>query len=225
MGCVTIKSTDFSYRQWAPPGRFLLILSLCLGLVGCGGTDRAEIAPASMSEGVTNAVTIVSPTATPTPSALNLSLETASASLQVSSSTARVGDTLDVALHLSGVEKLYAVEVHLSLDLAAVSVIDAEPDEAGIQMEHGELLSPDFVIQNVISSTSGVGNTGVAHYAVSQMPPKKSISGTGALVTMHMEAASPGQLSIAVDSLILATVSGQAIPVEMKAREVRLPIE
>jgi hypothetical protein len=170
-------------------------------------------------------VTVVSPTSTPTQVASSPPLKTATASLQVFPPTARVGDTLDVILHLSGVEELYAVEAHLSLDPASVTVADALPNEEGLQLEHGDLLSPDFVIQNTISQTTSAETAVAAHYAISQMPPKKPVSGEGVLVTMHLEAVSPGALSMSVDSLILASISGRVIPVNVDTAKVSLPIQ
>jgi len=142
------------------------------------------------------------------------------ASLQIVPSDPRVGDALDVILELADVEELRGVEVHLSFDPSSVTPIDADPERPGIQIEHGGFLSPDFVVQNVISETEGS-----IHYAVSQMPPQEPVSGVGVLMTVHLKAASPGDLLVAVDSLILANVSEQVIPVSFKNREVKLPIE
>jgi hypothetical protein len=168
----------------------------------------------------TSNVTVVAPTVTPTLPPPTPQPKTATASLQIVPSAPRVGDALDVILKLSDVEELRGVEAHLSFDPSSVTPIDADAERPGIQIEHGGFLSPDFVVQNVISETEGS-----IHYAVSQMPPQKPVSGVGVLMTVHLKAASPGDLLVAVDSLILANVAEQAIPVTFETREVRLPIE
>lgn len=200
--------------------RLILSLSVCLGLTGCGGgkvpralpsTSRGEPAPGAM---------VVSPTATPTAVAPIPQPETATASLRIVPAEAKVGDRLDVILQLTGAEALYGVEIHLSFDPSSVIAEDADPEMAGAQSEHGTLLNPDFVVRNVISETEGV-----IHYAISQMPPSDPASGEGVVMTAHLEASAAGELSVAVESMILADASGAVIPVKLKTREARLLIE
>ena len=197
----------------------LLVLMLWLGFIGCDGTQDTEPLPSTPSE-TTVPVTIIHPTPTATAPASNPTPATATASLTISPAGVRVGDTLDVRLELSGVEDLYGVEAQLFFDSSLVAAVDADPEKVGTQLEHGSLLRPDFIIRNAISETEGV-----IHYAVAQMLPTSPVSGSGVLMRTRLEAASAGELSIIIDSLMLVNASEQEIPVNFETREVKLPIE
>jgi hypothetical protein len=204
---------------WRTLSWVLLVPMLWLGFIGCGGTHAPEALPSTPLE-TTVPVTIIHPTPTATAPASHPTPATAAASLTISPAGVRVGDTLDVRLELSGVEDLYGVEAQLFFDSSLVAAVDADPEKAGTQSEHGSFLRPDFIIRNAISETEGV-----IHYAVAQMPPTNPVSGSGVLMRTRLEAASAGELSIVIDSLMLVNASEQEIPVNFEAHEVKLLIE
>ncbi len=220
MKCGLKMDATFWRKQWGVLGRLLLSSGLCVVAIGCGRGPVPEVSPSPIPTQLPSSATVISPTVTPTKSAPVPQPNAASASLQVVPADARVGDALDVILRLSGVEALYGVEVHLTFDPSSVVAVDADPEVVGAQSEHGGFLSPDFVVRNVISQTEGV-----IYYAISQMPPRDPASGDGIVMTAHLEAAASGKLSVAVESLILASASEQSIPVTFETREAYLPIE
>ena len=219
---------DLQSKRWMTCGRLLTVLTLCIAIAACGGTedngtvDRPTDMPSLEATSVMErgAVTVVHPTATPTPPPPKPRPDAAIASLSLSPAAPRPGDRLTVQLELADVDALYGVEVHLSFEPSSVNVVDAYPEKPGLQSDHGGFLSPDFVVQNVVSETKGE-----IHYAIAQMLPRDPVSGGGVLMATYLEAASAGEFSVGIDRLTLVNDSAQEIPVTYATREIRSSIK
>jgi hypothetical protein len=115
--------------------------------------------------------------------------------------------TLDV--RVEDVAQLAGAELHLTFDSAVLEVVDADSSVEGVQIAHGDFLSPDFVVQNIVEP-----GTGRVDYAIACMPLDKAVSGGGVLARVTFRALAKGETQVAVRSALLADVQEQPISVE-----------
>ncbi len=120
------------------------------------------------------------------------------------------GDTGMLEIRIADVAQLAGAEVHLTYDPALLEIADADPEMEGVQINHGDLLSPDFVVQNV-SDKSG----GTIDYAIVCMPVDKAVSGSGVLARINFAVRAEGEAEIAIRSVLLSNMQGQPIEVEI----------
>jgi hypothetical protein len=113
------------------------------------------------------------------------------------------------ALSLENVTDLAGAEVHLSFDPDVVEVVDADPDEEGIQIAHGGFLDADFVAQNRADPS-----TGRIDYAVARMPPHEPADGSGPLAVITLRLVGSGEAVLTLQDVLLADPEGYPIPVE-----------
>jgi hypothetical protein len=128
------------------------------------------------------------------------------------------GETTQIAVNIRQVENLYGVEVHINFDADRLVVIDADPEEGGVQVMPGHFPQPDFIAQNQVDGTSGT-----LDYAVAQMPPHEAVNGDGTLFTFDVQGKAPGEADITLIQVLLATSEGE--PIETALRSSTLVIE
>ncbi|MDF1513322.1 MAG: cohesin domain-containing protein [Anaerolineae bacterium] len=170
----------------------ILAVVLCLVLVGCRQSE-----PVPPAEGTPGS----SPAAEPTPADGVLIVMT------VSAQEVKVGDTVEVDVEVLRVENLTGAEIHLQFASGLVEFEDADPDEQGLQVSHGEFVHPDFVAINQVDHAQGQ-----LSYAIAQMPPSQPVSGNGVLFTASFTALQPGDVELVITSAILADDKGVEIP-------------
>ena len=122
-----------------------------------------------------------------------------------SSGEVAVGATTAVNIRIGNVSDLYGFEVHLTFDPALLEVVDADPDKAGVQIQPGTFLSPDFVAQNVVDQAAGK-----VDFAVAQMAPSEPVSGSGVLVLVTFMGKAGGTSDINL-VVLLSDRDGRAI--------------
>jgi len=119
------------------------------------------------------------------------------------------GDVGTLDIRVENVVQLAGAEVHVIFDPALLEVVDADPSLEGIQIAHGDLLSPDFVVQNVADTA-----TGTVDYAIVCIPVDKAVSGSGVLARITFHALAEGETLVNIRSTLLADMQGQPIEVE-----------
>ena len=77
-----------------------------------------------------------------------------------------LGETKKVRIEVENVTGLFGAEVHLAFDPNLLEVVDADADTAGVQIEPGDFLSPDFMAKNNVDQASG--RTPASRFSVSQ---------------------------------------------------------
>lgn len=130
-----------------------------------------------------------------------------------------VGDSAQVVLSVTDVEDLYAVEVHLRFDSEILTVVDAGGEADAVHVADGDLLQVGFTVVNAVDNLAGS-----VDYAVTQMPPTKAASGSGELLRFAVKAKAPGVTTLQVESVILASTKGEAIPIYVDATQATLSI-
>ncbi|MCS7261062.1 MAG: LysM peptidoglycan-binding domain-containing protein [Anaerolineae bacterium] len=118
-----------------------------------------------------------------------------------------IGQTATVEIRIENVSGLYAADVELRFNPAALQVQDADPGRDGVQIQPGNFPSPDFVALN-----SADNATGVIRYALTQLPPKPPVSGSGLLATVVFRGQAAGTVDLTFSIVILANAQGQQLP-------------
>jgi hypothetical protein len=119
------------------------------------------------------------------------------------------GDAGTLEIRIENVVQLAGAEVHLTFDPALLEVVDADPSSEGVQIAHGDLLSPDFVVQNAADPANGA-----VDYAIACMRLDKAVSGNGVLARITFRALAEGETLVTISGALLADAQGQPIAVE-----------
>ena len=117
------------------------------------------------------------------------------------------GDTGTVGILVENVTDLYGFEFELTFDPAILEVVDADPDEEGVQIEAGDFLSPDWTLENTVDNDNGT-----IAYALCQMNPSPPQSGDGILATITWRGKAVGTSPIQLAHVLLAATRGVEIP-------------
>jgi LysM repeat protein len=125
---------------------------------------------------------------------------------QPASQNLQIGEAVAIEVRLEQVTNLVAADLRLQFNPGVVQVQDADPNKEGVQIGPGNFPSPDFVVLNVVTNT-----TGTILYAVLQIPPAEPVSGTGLLASITFQAVGQGESDLTM-STQLANSEGRAIP-------------
>ena len=126
--------------------------------------------------------------------------------LSPASAEVDVGDTTTVNIRIENVADLYGAEVHLSFDPALLEVEDSDEGMAGVQIQSGSFLNPDFTAQNRVDLEAGT-----IDFAISQMAPTESVSGSGVLATITFKGKAGGTSNLDFSSVLLSNQGGEEI--------------
>ncbi len=129
------------------------------------------------------------------------------------------GATVELKVVVDRVVDLFGAEAHLTFDVTRLEVVDAKPLRPGIQIGDGDLLNPDFVVRNLADNESGL-----IYYAVSHMPPRRGVDGSGVLLRIIFRARASGTAEVALRQVVLATSSGEEIPSTITQETVSLTV-
>jgi LysM repeat protein len=111
--------------------------------------------------------------------------------------------TTTVDIRIENVSDLFGAEVHLTFDPALLEGVDADAGTAGVQIQPGAFLSPDFTAQNDVDQAAGK-----IDFAISQMAPHGPVSGSGVLATITFKGKAAGTSPINFVNVILAAPGG-----------------
>jgi len=120
------------------------------------------------------------------------------------------GGTAVLEIRVEEIYQLAGAEVHLVFGPSLLEVVDADPVAEGTQIDHGDFLSPDYVVRNVADPSSGT-----IDYAIACMPLDKAVSGSGTLARVTFYVLAEGEVEVKIRSALLADVQSEPIPVEV----------
>ena len=121
-----------------------------------------------------------------------------------------LGSTVDIDIYVENVVDLYGADVRLGFDPDALQVVDADPENDGIQIAPLDtFLSPDFVVRKGLGY---VEDPDVIWYAVTQVNPSEAVSGSGPLARVTFSALRPGAFSLPITYYKLARRDSLEIP-------------
>lgn len=116
------------------------------------------------------------------------------------------GDEAVLEIKVENIEQLAGAEFHLTFDPILLEIVDQNASEKGVQIAHGDFLSPDFVAQNLIQLDKGT-----IDYAIACMPVEKAVSGSGTLARVTVRALSEGKTIVDIHRSLLSNPQGQPI--------------
>jgi hypothetical protein len=139
-----------------------------------------------------------------------LSLEPATVSLAPGKRTA-----VDLAIRdASGVN---GFEVFVHFDPAVIQVVDQDPDTPGVQVAAGDFFD---VNQGFLVANQADNEAGEVIYAFTLLAPATPRQGDGILLSFEFEAAAVGQSQVILESAILASTDGEALPFSVQDGQV-----
>jgi hypothetical protein len=129
--------------------------------------------------------------------------------LSPSLSTITRGELITVAVTLDSVENLYAADIRLRFDPALLQVVDADPDQPGVQVRYGSLLDAE---QGVVLLDTADNEKGSVVYALSLTRPALPVHGSGVLCSITFRARGSGAAPLDVARATLVSADVQRIP-------------
>jgi hypothetical protein len=123
--------------------------------------------------------------------------------------TVPVGLVVSLDLYVQDVRDLYGADLRLSFDPAAVRVVDADQNAAGVQIQPlSGFLKPDFVVRKVADNISGT-----IWYAATQVNPTLPVTGSGSLARVTLLPQATGTYSMPFTHQELVRRTGAQITV------------
>jgi hypothetical protein len=117
------------------------------------------------------------------------------------------GGTVRLYIEIQDVSNFYGHQMDVHFDPARVDALDGAPGPSGVNFALGAFISPDFVVRNNISNTTGLGQL-----ALTAVSPSLPQTGSGELAHVDLLGQTYGVFDITLDNVILSTPQGQAIP-------------
>jgi len=121
--------------------------------------------------------------------------------------------TVDILVE--NVQNLYGLEFQLAFDPNIIEVIDADPDEEGVQIKPADWWKDGFVAVNNVDNGSGR-----IDFAATLLRPALPASGNRVAATISLAARKTGVSSLSVESAILSTRNAEAISYTKQAGEI-----
>lgn len=145
---------------------WLFGLAMALVLSGCGGGQETDpTATPEPSDPFTSPIVTFGETPTPPPA--DESAYPPSVYLNPSTTTVGVGETATLEIWAEGAATMESIRLELSFYQDVIDVVDANPDQDGVQIGTGALVEPAQVATNEVT----VGDTGRIVYEVRRDGP------------------------------------------------------
>jgi hypothetical protein len=116
---------------------------------------------------------------------------------------------------IENVQALYGLEFQLAFDPDIIEVIDANPDEKGVQIQPAYWLKGSFVAVNQVDNGSGR-----IDFAATLLRPALPVSGNLAMASISFVARNTGSSAISIQSAILSTRNADVIPYTKQAGKI-----
>lgn len=117
-------------------------------------------------------------------------------------------DTIvEIPVEINDVNALYAIDFQMTFDPTILQVIDADPDNTGIQIAQATFLEAGMVLINDADNSMGT-----IRFITSQINPSEAKSGSGILFVIHFTGISEGTSALTITNLQLSDREGIEIP-------------
>ncbi len=113
---------------------------------------------------------------------------------------------------VENVTDLYGSQFEITFDPTLVEVVDTDPIKTGVQIQPGDFLSPDWLLDNIVDNDNGI-----IAYALSQMNPSPPQSGDGVLATITWRGKAEGTSPIHFNNVHLSAPGG--VPITASAQD------
>jgi hypothetical protein len=124
------------------------------------------------------------------------------------------GPVVTVEVMAENVTDLYGAEFTLVYNPAEVMVVDANPQQEGVQITGGQLLPPQqgFVVVNKADPALGI-----VTFAMTLLNPAPAVSGSGALAQIAFTRQTNAPTTIDFTNATLVAINMQTIPVQLSS--------
>lgn len=95
-----------------------------------------------------------------------------------------------IALEIENGKEIYGIDVRAEFDANAIEIVDADPNEEGIQMAVGDFIKPDFLVRNEADNAAGT-----LQYIVTQTNPTLPANGGGTVLQIAVRGKAQGKTS------------------------------
>lgn len=130
------------------------------------------------------------------------------------------GETTQFAIEIKNARDLYAFDVQLTFDPDVIEIVDANPNQDGVQMSQGTFFDPGFVIRNIADNEAGK-----LHYAMTQLNPSEAKSGDGVLVVVEIRGKTANTTSpLTITKGEVAQRTGQKLPTTLLSGEAEVAL-
>ena len=160
-----------------------------------------------VAAGLTSACLLLSYFGSGGPVTTSWAQEETTVSIDPASQEVCLGTTATTDVLVENVTDLYGAAFEITFDPTLVEVVDADPVEAGVQIQPGGFLSPDWLLDNTVDNDNGT-----IEYAVCQMSPSLPQSGDGVLARITWRGKARGTSPIAFTNVQLGAPGGVPIP-------------
>lgn len=126
-------------------------------------------------------------------------------------------DTAAAEVWVEDVTDLYGFEFQLTFNPTLVEVVDADPVKAGVQIQPGDFLSPDWELDNTVDNDNGT-----IDYALSQWDPSPPQSGDGVLAIITWRGKVLGTSPIAFSHVLLGAPGG--VPIDASTQDGQIKV-
>ncbi len=145
------------------------------------------------------------------------SAQTAALAFTPQEAVVALDSTSEIGVEIRNVDGLYAFDLSIHYDPAAVEVVDADPAAPGIQVLQGAFLEGGLVVKNEVDSERGT-----IDYIMTQLNPSQPKSGTGNLLVLRLRGKQEGKSSLSVEKIQLSSRAGLEIPVTAASGDVSI---
>ena len=122
-------------------------------------------------------------------------------------------ETLQILL--VNAQNVYGIDLQAAFDPAVVEVVDADPEQSGVQMTPEPFLKPDFVVLNICNN-----ETGSLRYVVTQLNPTPPANGEGAILSIQFLGKAIGiRTALTILSVQIADRRGVKLPVNAQGAD------
>ena len=123
--------------------------------------------------------------------------------------------TITVPIYLENAADVYAIDVRASFDPFLVEVVDADPDQDGVQIEPGQIPQPDLVVIQDVDTQAGT-----IHYVMTQINPTPPAHGDGVLFIIHFRGrGTAAETFLRIDQVEMSDRSGLLLPVQWEGAD------
>ena len=136
-------------------------------------------------------------------------------SINPASQEISLGTTGSTDVLIEDVTDLYGFEFQITFDPTLVEVVDANPVQAGVQIQPGDFLSPDWLLDNTVDNDNGT-----IAYALCQLSPSQPQSGDGVLAIITWRGKVMGTSPITFTHVQLGAPGGVPIPATSQDGEI-----
>jgi len=124
-------------------------------------------------------------------------------------------ETATTDILVENVTGLYGFEFEITFDPTLLEVVDVDPATTGIQIQPGDFLSPDWILDNTVDNDNGT-----ITFALCQLNPSQPQSGDGVLATITWRGKAEGASPIAFTYASLGAPGGVPIPASTQDGEI-----